>query len=105
MQAIFWNVRLNNKLIDQVPYDADCNREYVYNSLVNHDGYDPAIKVTKQVIRGKKAKYNFMVNNSVYFSKLCTEKQAQKHLNAFFAEAQAMNNSPIPLTIKYVIAE
>lgn len=43
----FWDVYLNGKLIDSVPYDKDCDAEYVYNSLVNHDGYHPNIKVCR----------------------------------------------------------
>lgn len=40
-----WDVYLNDKLIDTVFYDADCDSWYVKHTLVNHDGYDPAIEV------------------------------------------------------------
>lgn len=47
MKAIGWNVYLHGKLIDTVFFDADCDKDYVYKALVNHDGYDPAIKVKR----------------------------------------------------------
>jgi hypothetical protein len=28
-------------------YDKNCDKDYVRNSLINHDGYDSAIKVSK----------------------------------------------------------
>ena len=43
-----WNVTLNGKHIDTVFFDADCDADYVYRSLVNHDGYNPGIKVRKE---------------------------------------------------------
>ena len=46
-KMIWWNVYLNGKLIDEVPYTEDCDKEYVYESLVNHDGYDSRIKVRR----------------------------------------------------------
>lgn len=42
-----WNVYLNGRLIDTVfatGYDA----EEMKRSLINHDGYDPRIRVKKQ---------------------------------------------------------
>lgn len=45
MKQVFWNVYLHGKLIDEVPYDIDCDAWYVKHTLVNHDGYDPAIEV------------------------------------------------------------
>ena len=47
MKMIWWDVYLNKKLIDSVPYTADCDREYVKRSLIEHDGYDPRIEVVK----------------------------------------------------------
>lgn len=41
-----FDVRLNGKLIDTV-YDSETDKEEVKRSLVNHDGYDPEIVVTK----------------------------------------------------------
>lgn len=42
---IFWNVFLNDEIIDSVPYNGDCSQSYVRRGLINHDGYDPEIKV------------------------------------------------------------
>lgn len=42
-----WNVYLHGKLIDTVYYSAGCDAEYVCKSLVNHDGYNPAIVVRR----------------------------------------------------------
>jgi len=42
---MFWDVYLNGKLIDTVWYEKGCTAEYVKDGLVNHDGYNPAIKV------------------------------------------------------------
>lgn len=47
MQA--FNVYLNKRLIDTVFYDKNAivSVDDVYNSLVNHDGYDSRIVVRK----------------------------------------------------------
>lgn len=45
---IAWNVFLDNKWIDTVFYTRDCDAQYVRTSLVNHDGYNPRIKVAKR---------------------------------------------------------
>jgi hypothetical protein len=42
-----WNVSLHRKNIDRVHYDADIKKEDVKKSLVEHDGYDPEIKLNK----------------------------------------------------------
>ena len=42
-----WNVFLGRKLIDRVWFLAICDAEYVRDSLINHDGYHPAIRVVK----------------------------------------------------------
>lgn len=46
MQA--WNVYLKGRLINTVFYDKYCDRDYVKNSLVNHDGYSQKIYVEKE---------------------------------------------------------
>ena len=43
----WWNVYLNGKLIDSVPYTKNCDKEYVRESLISHDGYNPNIVVKK----------------------------------------------------------
>lgn len=45
MQA--WNVYLKGKKIDTVFYTIDCDADYVKSGLINHDGYNPNIKVRK----------------------------------------------------------
>lgn len=45
MKEAAWDVYLNDKLIDTVFYDNDLDADYVKKSLVDHDGYDPNIKV------------------------------------------------------------
>jgi hypothetical protein len=47
MSSIPWDVYLDGKLIDTVWFTSDCNAEYVLRSLIEHDGYDPAITVQK----------------------------------------------------------
>ena len=42
-----WNVYLGRKLIDTVFYDSNCDQWYVKHGLINHDGYNPAIRVVK----------------------------------------------------------
>jgi hypothetical protein len=43
-----WDVILNGKVIDTVFFNEDCDAEYVRQSLVDHDGYDPEIEVKEQ---------------------------------------------------------
>ncbi len=43
-----WTITLNGKTIDTVFFDKDCDKEYVKSSLINHDGYDPGIKVRRE---------------------------------------------------------
>lgn len=51
MPSFQFNVSLGRKVIDTVSYTFDqkttkaCMCEYVRQSLINHDGYDPDIKV------------------------------------------------------------
>ena len=47
-EMVPWEVFLNGKAHDTVYYTADCDRLYVYDSLVDHDGYDPNIIVVKE---------------------------------------------------------
>ena len=47
MKSQAWNVYLSGKLIDTVFYDADCDADYVKQSLVDYDGYDTAIRVRR----------------------------------------------------------
>lgn len=42
-----WDVFLNGKKIDTVFFTPDCDRDYVYRSLVGHDGYDARIVVRR----------------------------------------------------------
>lgn len=39
-------VWLNGTVINTVYFDGTCDNEYVRRSLIDHDGYDPGIKVT-----------------------------------------------------------
>lgn len=45
MRMNAWNVYLNGRLIDTVFFDKTCDEHWVYDSLVNHDGYNPNIIV------------------------------------------------------------
>ena len=47
MKMNAWNVYLFGKLMDTVFYTVDCDAEYVYRSLVDHDGCDSQIVVKK----------------------------------------------------------
>jgi hypothetical protein len=49
MKMIFWNVYLNGKLIDSVPYTEDCDHDYVLRGLIDHDGYNPGITIKKVI--------------------------------------------------------
>jgi len=42
-----WLVFIGSSVIDTVFYDDDCDADYVYSSLVNHDGYPVEITVAK----------------------------------------------------------
>lgn len=53
MNFVFWDVFVGNKCVDSVPYDSDCDAEYVRTTLVEHDRYPPQIKV-RRVERTKK---------------------------------------------------
>lgn len=45
---IAWDVYLNNRLIDTVFYMSNCDHDWVLNGLINHDGYNPQIKIVKR---------------------------------------------------------
>lgn len=45
MQA--WNVYLNGKLINTVFYGVNCDKDYVLDGLINHDGMNPAIIIRR----------------------------------------------------------
>lgn len=47
MTMTWWKVYLRGKLIDEVPYDSDCDEDYVRRGLIGHDGYDSGIVVKK----------------------------------------------------------
>ena len=47
MKAIPWDVILNGRVIDTVWYNCDCDKDYVLRGLIEHDGYDPSIKIRK----------------------------------------------------------
>jgi hypothetical protein len=51
MTVTWWKVTLNGKHIDDVPYSSDMDKEAVKQSLVNHDGYHPDIKLVKSLLR------------------------------------------------------
>lgn len=42
-----WNVYLNSQLIDTVFFNKGINKDYVLDSLINHDNYDSEITVRK----------------------------------------------------------
>lgn len=44
---VAWYVYLNNRRIDTVFYMPNCDFNYIKNSLINHDGYNPRIIVRK----------------------------------------------------------
>ena len=48
-KMVWWKVSLNGEEIDNVPYvESYKTAEEVKRSLVNHDGYDPAIVVERE---------------------------------------------------------
>jgi hypothetical protein len=54
MAQTWWIVRLNGKKIDSIPCDKDISKETILQGLVEHDGYDPNITISKE--RAKKPK-------------------------------------------------
>jgi hypothetical protein len=53
MKMIYWNVYHNGFRIDSVPYEKDCDSDYVRRSLIQHDGYPDNITVRKAGKRRK----------------------------------------------------
>jgi hypothetical protein len=49
MKQTQWNVFLGTKLIESVFFDSDCDKDYVWSSLVSHDGFHPNIWIKKVV--------------------------------------------------------
>ena len=47
MRQQAWHVYLNGKLKTTVFYDADCDEDYVKRGLIEHDGYNPNIKISR----------------------------------------------------------
>lgn len=43
-----WDIYLRGRWIDAVFYNPDCDADYVRRSLIEHDGYNPAIVVRKE---------------------------------------------------------
>lgn len=48
MSTSSYNVRLRSKIIDIISFNDPMTVEEVKQSLINHDGYDPAIIITKR---------------------------------------------------------
>lgn len=46
MSSTGWNVWLGGHIVDTVFFESDMDSLEVTKSLVEHDGYDPSIKVT-----------------------------------------------------------
>lgn len=47
-RMVAWGIYLNGKLLNTVFYASDCDADWVYNGVVIHDDYDPAITVRRQ---------------------------------------------------------
>jgi hypothetical protein len=45
---VSWKVYLHTRHIDTVWFTPDCDAEYVKQSLIEHDGYHPAIFVARE---------------------------------------------------------
>jgi hypothetical protein len=43
-----WEVFLNGRHVDTVFFDDDCDKEYVLQSLIEHDGYNPQIRIVSE---------------------------------------------------------
>ena len=42
-----WNIYLGGNLIDSVWFQDDLDADWVLDALINHDGYEPSIRVGK----------------------------------------------------------
>lgn len=47
-RQVAWKVYRGKVHVDTVFFTPDCDANYVYNSLVEHDGYPSDIRVEKQ---------------------------------------------------------
>lgn len=47
MESNAWKVTLNGKWIDTVFFDKNLDKDYVKDSLINHDNYNPNINVRR----------------------------------------------------------
>ena len=54
MKSQAWNVYKNGKKVDTVFFDNDLDKEYVLDSLISHDNYNPDIDVRKNNTIGRK---------------------------------------------------
>ncbi len=52
-RMIRWQVVLNEKVIEEVYYTADCDAKYVKETLINHDGFNSGIEVRSRGIEYK----------------------------------------------------
>lgn len=50
--AVPWDVFLHGRYIDTVYFDSDMTHNDVLQSLINHDGMNPAIVVVKRERHG-----------------------------------------------------
>ena len=61
-------IYLHGKHIDTVFYDNDCDEDYILDGLINHDGYNPAIKI--EIMRKFKEEFTEkdfdLVNEAIY---------------------------------------
>lgn len=65
---IQFNVYLKTKLIDSVFYNHHADRKEIYNSLVNHDGYDPNIRIVKpRILSNLKYQYIWVLKGNYGF--------------------------------------
>lgn len=46
---IKWFIYLGSKKLTEVYFNLDCNKEYVKESLINHDGYPSNITLNREV--------------------------------------------------------
>jgi hypothetical protein len=51
---MFWNVYHKGKLIDTVCFNDDCGKDYVRESLINHDNYPSDIIIKSEGNKKKK---------------------------------------------------
>ena len=76
-----YNVYIGRKLIDTVFQSGSSTAAEVKRSLVNHDGYDPRIKVTKQKARStmasrSRASHSYGRKNPTKAQKLAKARKA-----------------------------